>query len=92
MVQDMLDQGIIQLITSHFPSSVVLVKNKYGQWRSCTNYRALNAITIKDSFPMPTVDELLDESYGAKYFSKLDLRSDFHQILVQQEERYKTAF
>lgn len=56
------------------------------------DYQALNAITLKDAYPIPTIDELLDERCGVIYFSKLDLRLDYHQILFHPDDRIKTAF
>jgi len=92
LVQGMLEEGIIQPSKSLFSSPIILVKKRGGSWRVCTDYRALNAITVKDTFPIPTVDELIDELFGAEFFSKLDLRSGYHQILLKPEDRYKTTF
>ena len=91
-IHELLALGHIKPSSSPFASSVVLVKKKDGSLHMCIDYRALNKKTLKNRYPIRHINELMDELRGAKLFSKIDLRSRYHQIQVRDPDVPKTAF
>jgi hypothetical protein len=91
-LQDLLARGFIRPSVSPYGAPILFVKKKDGTMRMCVDYRMLNKITIKNRYPLPRIDELLDRLHGAKHFTKLDLQSGYHQVLVKEEDVHKTAF
>ncbi|GBM95150.1 Transposon Ty3-G Gag-Pol polyprotein, partial [Araneus ventricosus] len=92
LVKEMVDNGIIEESSGPWASPIVLVKKKDGSTRICVDYRKLNEITIKDSYPLPRIDDTLDALNGSQWFSTLDLKSGYWQVEIQPEDKEKTAF
>lgn len=91
-VQQYLKDGVVKPSFSPWASPVVLVKKKSGEWRFCVDYRKLNSVTVPDAFPMPRLDDTLDNMGGARYFTTLDLASAYHQCPLADDACAKTAF
>src|SRR4051812_4725332 len=91
-VTELLQKGFIRPSKFPYASSVIFVAKKDGSLRMCVDYRALNKITIKNRYPLPRIDEILDRLKGAEVFFKLDLASGYHQIQIAEGDEQKTAF
>ena len=91
-LQDLLDKGVIRPSVSPWGAPVLFVKKKDGSMRLCIDYRELNKLTVKNKYPLPRIDDLFDQLKGAEYFSKIDLRSGYHQLKIKPEDIPKTAF
>ncbi|GBG59791.1 hypothetical protein CBR_g54895 [Chara braunii] len=91
-LDELLEKGWIRPSSSPFGALVLFVPKKEGELRMCIDYRGLNAISVKNAEPLPRIDDLLDRVQGCKYFSKIDLKSGYHQIEVHPDDQYKTAF
>ena len=91
-LQELLDKGFIRPSASPWGCPALFVKKKDHGLRLCVDYRPLNAVTIKNKNPLPRIDILFDQLAGAKFFSKIDLRSGYHQIKIRPSDIPKTAF
>ncbi|GKG18534.1 putative reverse transcriptase domain-containing protein, partial [Tanacetum coccineum] len=91
-LQGMLENGFIRPSVSPWGAPVLFVKKKDGSMRLCIDYRELNRITIRNRYPLPRIDDLFDQLQGAKYFSKIDMQSGYHQLRVRKQDISKTAF
>ena len=91
-LDEMIEMDHIQPSKSPYGSPVLFAKKKDGSLRLCVDYRALNKLTIKNRYPLPNIDGLLDQLHGATVFSKIDLRTGYHQIRVHPSDIPKMAF
>ena len=91
-LEELLAKGLIRPSVSPWGAPVIFVKKKDGSLRLCIDYRQLNKVTIKNRYPLPRIDDLFDQVKGARVFSKIDLKSGYHQLRIQEADIHKTAF
>ncbi|GJT67450.1 putative reverse transcriptase domain-containing protein [Tanacetum coccineum] len=91
-LKELSDKGFIRPSSSPWGAPVLFVKKKDGSFRMCIDYRELNKLTVKNRYPLPRIDDLFDQLQGSSVYSKIDLRSGYHQLRVQEEDILKTAF
>jgi hypothetical protein len=91
-LQELLDKEYIRLSVSPWGAPILFVKKKYGTLRLCIDYIQLKKMTIKNKYPLPRINDLFDQVGGAKIFSKLDLRSGYHQVWIKDEDINKITF
>lgn len=91
-LQELLDRGYIRPSVSPWGAPVLFVKKKDGTMRLCIDYRELNKVTVRNKYPLPRIDDLFDQLQGATVFSKIDLRSGYHQLKIKPEDVPKSAF
>ena len=91
-LQELLDRGFIRPSSSPWGAPILFLKKKDGTHRMCIDYRELNKLTVKNRYPLPRIDDLFDQLQGEAWFSKIDLRSGYHQMRVREEDVQKTAF
>lgn len=91
-LEELLEKGYIRSSTSPWGAPVLYVRKKNGSLRLCIDYCELNKITIKNKYPFPRIDNLFDQLQGASVFSKIDLRSGYHQLRIKSKDIPKTAF
>ena len=91
-LQELLGKGFIRPSSSPLGASILFVKKKDGSHRMCIDYRELNKLTVKNRYPLPRIDDLFDQLQGVSWFSKIDLRSGYHQMRVRDEDIQKTTF